>query len=160
MSIVAFLLGNWRLIAIAGALLGLFGYGHHLGEASVRSDWTAADAKRDALQREADEQANLLANRAALRYEERKAAQVTRVVTITKEVNHAIEADPDWASEPVPLGVRGAIAAAVEALAPAQPDVALPVPGAGGEDERATGAGVLPGPGRAGGLQGPAPSPR
>lgn len=136
---IAFLLGNWRLLAIAGALLGLFGVGHHLGAKSVQADWDAAKVEALAAQQRADEQAARTANHAAMRYEEQKAAQAVRVVTVVKEINRALETQPLWSSGDLPASVRDAIATASQALATAQPDSAVPVSAAGSANERSTG---------------------
>lgn len=156
-SIGTWCLGNWKLLAVAGALAALFGYGHHLGEESVQADWDKAKVEAQAAQQHADEQAALTANHAALRYEEQKAAMVPRIVTITKEVSRAIESSPDWSREPVPDSVRSAIAAAGQAFAASQPDGAVQLPAAGGVEQRADGPGLRVGPAKPGGLLGAAP---
>lgn len=110
--------------------------------------------------RAAEDQANLLANKAALRYEETKMAQVARVVVVTKEINRALETDVPWRDQPLPRGVFDAIAAASAAVDPAKPDGAVQLPVAGSPDERSIGDRLRFGAAKLGGLPSSAPRPR
>lgn len=157
---IAFLLANWRLLAVLGALAGLFGVGHHLGAKSVQQDWDAAKVEQQIAQQAADEAQRLKSHAAALSYEQNKAARQVRVVTVTTEVSHALDSSPAWRDELVPDFVRESIAAAGQAIATAQPDGALRVPNPQGADERAIGPGVRFGDREPRRLLGPASSPR
>jgi len=66
---------------------------------------------RDAA-RESERMAQARANDAATRYEQWKAAQRPKIVTVIKEVDRALQTDSRWASEPIPVSVRDAIDAA------------------------------------------------
>lgn len=156
-------LSIWQLVA-GGVLLSLLAGSHwkaySAGEHAVQRDWDAAKVEQQAAQATADESARLKAHAAALSYEQERGARKVRIVTVTKEISHAINASPDWRDGAVPDGVRRAIAAAGAALAASQPDGAVQLPAAGSADERATGAGLRVGPRRPGGLLGEAPGAR
>jgi hypothetical protein len=151
---------SWQVYA-GVALVAALGFSHHWayskGEASVQRDWDAAKVEAQAAQQAADEAARLKSHAAELSYENQKAAQLVRVVTITREVSHAIDAAPDWSAAAVPAGVRDAIAAAGASLAASEPDRAVPVSAAGSGNERGSGPGLRVGPARPGGLLGAAP---
>jgi hypothetical protein len=66
---------------------------------------------------------------AANSYEQFKAAQRPRVVTVTREIEREIKSDTDCADHPLPVGLRDALAAAASADAN-QPRVDGPVPAA------------------------------
>lgn len=146
------ILGSLVLALLTGG--AGFWKGNEHGKASVQADWNAQKDK----DRKAIDDANTNANAAAELYEEAKAKQVTRTVYVTKEVSHALAAEPVWSGVPIPDGVRRAIAAAGSASAPAQPDGTVRVPAAGGTDERPTGTGLRLGPRQPGGLFGKAQS--
>lgn len=77
-------------------------------------------------QREAQRMAQARANDAATRYEVWKAAQRPRIVTVIKEVDRALQAAPDWASQPLPDSVRDAINSARTLDPAAKPEPTVP----------------------------------
>jgi hypothetical protein len=139
-------------VLLAGALAGTAGFvkGDAYGAGKVQAKWDAQQAK----DRLAIDSANVAAQAAAELYEESKAKRITRTVVVTKEVSHALEAAPAWRDVALPDGVRDAVAAAAAEADPAQPHGAVPLQPAGGQDERAAGAGLRLEPRRAGGLLG------
>lgn len=154
---------NWQIyaaIALAGALTFSHDWAYRKGEASTQVEWDAQKAKDAVAQRAADEAAALQANKASLRYQDWKIAQQPRVVTVTKEITHAIEIAPAWSAEPLPDGVRSAIAAASAALAASGPDSTVPVPDPGRAEQRAVGPGLHPSLAGFGRLFGAASQPR
>lgn len=141
-----------KLIAILALVAGLlFGLRHAINEhdAAVTAAYTLAQEK-------ANEAATLQANKAALRYQDWKIAQQPRVVTITKEVHDAVAVSPVWSVEPIPDGVRSAIAAASEDFAASGSAGAVPVLPAASDNERATSGGLRLGPASVPGLLGAA----
>lgn len=145
-------IGSVALALALGAAGGVAkGYGY--GEARVQAKWDEQQAK----DRKAIDDANIAAQAAAELYEKAKAAQRVRVVTITKEISHALETQPAWRDEPVPDSVRSAIAAAGAALAASEPNSAVRLPDSGGADQRPIGSGLRAGAREPGGLLGPAP---
>lgn len=87
-------------------------------------------------QQAAIDEAQMRANQAALRYEEWKAAQRPRIVTVIKEVDRALQTNPSWAAEPIPASVRDAIEAARTLDPTAQPESALPPVGSRDPDNQ------------------------
>lgn len=146
---------------VLAALAGSHGWAYGEGKDAVQHEWDIDRAERAAAQATADEVQRLKGHAAALSYEQDRAARQVRIVTVTKEVNHALDADPDWSRTAVPPSVRDAIAAAYgQAASAPQPDAAMRLPAPGGADERATGTGLRFGVGRPGGLFGPASGSR
>jgi hypothetical protein len=80
-------------------------------------------------QRQAVDEAQMRANQAAIRYEEWKAAQRPKIITVVKEVDRALQTNSAWATEPIPVSVRDAIEAARTLDATAKPESALPALG-------------------------------
>lgn len=70
--------------------------------------------------------ANVEANKAGMRYEEWKSRQQPKIVYVKQKVKDALQTNPDWSVQPIPDGVRDAIAAAAAALVPAEPASGVP----------------------------------
>lgn len=88
-------------------------------------------------QQDAVNEAQMRANQAAHRYEEWKMRQRPKIIRIAKEVENAIQANPNWATQPLPDSVRDAIQAAGTDNTTTKPDSALPAVGqTGAEDKR------------------------
>ena len=83
-------------------------------------------------QREAQRMAQARATAAAQRYEEWKAAQRPKIITITKEVDRALQTDSRWAAEPLPVSVRDALNTTRSLDSTTEPEPA--VPGLGSRD--------------------------
>jgi hypothetical protein len=149
-------------LGAAGVVLALLAGSHWKayvgGKDSVRAEWDIDKAERAAAQATADESARLRARAAELGYERGRAAREVRFVTVTKEVDRAIETAPDWASVRLPDGVRDAAAAAGRAIAASEPAGGLRVHPPGAGDERATAEGIRVSPAGVRGLFGPTPS--
>jgi len=144
---------------LACALSGVGGFikGNSHGRAVVQAEWDADTAKN----RKAVDDANIAAQAAAELYEEAKAAQHTRVITVTREVSHALETAPSWRDGAIPDGVRLSLAAASADPAASQPDRAVPPAGpASASDQRGLGTGLRARLGWLGGLPSPTQIPR
>ena len=83
----------------------------------TRMYYTAQIARIEARERQAVDDANAQAQVAAQGFEQWKAAQKPKVITITREVDRVIEIERAWSSSPLPDSVRNAIEAAERDLA-------------------------------------------
>ncbi len=108
-------------LGIGGVALTLLAGSHWKayvsGKEAVRAEWDIDKAEQAAAQATANESARLRARAAELGYEKGRAAREVRFVTVTKEVDRAIETAPDWASQPLPPGVIAALSTAASAVA-------------------------------------------
>jgi hypothetical protein len=152
---------EFKLIAILALVAGLL-----IGIKHVVSEHDAAISKGiyadvAAAQKVADDAVRLQQNQAALKYEEWKRVQQPKTVIVTKVIHDAIASAPVWASEPIPPGVRDAIAASITgpAFAPGEPASAVPVQPAASDNERGTSGGLRLGTPGVRGLFGAASSP-
>jgi hypothetical protein len=84
----------------------------------------AADAAQDA--RELVNAANQKANNASAELEAVRARLAAAQATVNRRIERAIEANRDWASQPLPDGVRDAARAARQAAGASEPDDAVP----------------------------------
>lgn len=71
-------------------------------------------------------EANTRAQGAAASYEATRAAQRTRTVTITREVEREVKSDPDCSTRPLPGGLRDALTAATADAGEPVADSAVP----------------------------------
>ncbi len=116
-----------------GPAVGALGFAL-AGVQTVRLSWEQAAHVREVAaihdnQREAQRMAQARANNAATRYEQWKAAQRPRIVTVIKEVDRALQTSPDWATQPLPDSVRDAINSARTLDATTEPESTLPAVG-------------------------------
>lgn len=121
-------LPSWVVPAIAASGFALAGL------QTVRLSWAqAAHVRAVAEIRQAHQSAidesQMRANQAAHRYEEWKAAQRPRIVTVIKEVDRALQTNAAWAAEPLPVSVRDAIEAARALDSTAKPEPTVPALG-------------------------------
>lgn len=134
---------NLTLIAAAVAALvaaaGAYKLTSMSYEANIAKAAQEAQARVDA--------SNRTALNAAASYEGWKATQKPKVITITREVERAVQESHDWSVEPVPASVQHAIAAAAANASASEPDAAVPaVPAASDPDEQRSGTGLRVGP--------------
>jgi hypothetical protein len=123
---MTFLLRYWRYIAVVLVLAAVIGFvyakGHKAGLAAGRAELEAFRQEVGARILEANQRAE----QAAADFEEWKRKQRPKVITVVKEVDRVIEANPEWSRTALPDGVRDALTAAAAELGAGEPAGALP----------------------------------
>jgi len=128
-------LPGWVIPVVAASGFALAGL------QTVRLSWEQAARVRDIAeirqaQQTAIDEAQMRSAAAALRYEEWKAAQRPKIVTVIKEVDRALQTNPSWAAEPLPPGVRDAIEAARALDGASKPEPTVPTVGPRDADDQ------------------------
>jgi hypothetical protein len=119
-----------RIAMIAVATSGFVAAGvQTLRLASSRASHIRDVSAIQQAQQNAINEAQMRANQAAHRYEEWKMLQRPKIIRITKEVDNAIQANPNWSTQPLPDSVRDAIQAAGTDDATTKPEPAMPAVG-------------------------------
>lgn len=155
----------WQIAAGAVLLTALTGShwkAYVSGENHVQKAWNAQKDEDAAKQATADEAARLKARAAALTYEQDRQSRAARTATTNRGIDHALEANRDWAAVPLPADARSvldALATAAPAIA-GQPDRAVPITRWTSADEWGASEGLRLDAGRARGVFGAAQSPR
>lgn len=136
------LLRYWRpivaVLLIAGFAAFFYMRGHKSGLAQGRQELASYQADITAKLLEA----NKRADQAAQDFEDWKRKQRPKVITVVKEVDRVLDANPEWSSGVVPRGVSDALAAAARDIGASEPLGTVSAPDGGSGRQQ-------PGPGGA-----------